>query len=179
MNCKGQCDNKFYANKDMDGYCSMCYILNKTGETKEEYTHRLALPLENAVGALACSDIQYKLFNDKLNSLYAWNMPLITVYLNIIKKELFFTAKQAENILKNKHMWKLQHIICSRVIDTWNMTDRHGVGECYYKDNNLKPKNTDFSDLKCPSGKIFQPEDIFNPNNLKFYHFIYNSMNNM
>ena len=173
--CKGQCNGKFKGTNKKEGYCSICYILNQTGESEEEYITRLKLPLKNAVKKLAVSDVGFKLFNEKLNNLYTWRTPLMAIYLYIYKKKIYLTAEQAGLLLGDKNLynkWKLEHIICSRVIDTWNLTGRHGVGSCYYKDNNTKPKNNDLSALSYPSGKIFQPEDIFDTTNIELYEIL-------
>jgi len=84
------------------------------------------------------------------------------------KKKIFFTAEQAENILKGKNNWVIEHLICSRVIDTWNIKD--GIGRCYYISNNMKPRRKDFKDLDYPSGKIFQAYDIIGRSNMDMYN---------
>lgn len=168
MECQGICNQKYYANEGLDGYCSVCYHLITKNITFDEYMKQVKKPLDDYVKKMACSDKQLEQVKQKLCNTFIWNNSLIQILYFMVKNNIFFTAKQVSNILERRYNWVLDHLFSSRVIDTWNI--KGGVGICYYISNNMKPRKKDFSDLAYPTGKIFQPYDIIGHQNMDLYN---------
>ena len=93
----------------------------------------------------------YKELEIKVLTLQLKNCKIISEIDYIIKKFdeklIYLTSVEAELILniikklkvKKPHIY--ENIICSKVIDFWNMTQKgHGVGACYYDNSGVKPK---------------------------------------
>ena len=150
MKCKGNCNEKYYANVNCDGYCSICYQLIVNNMTYDEYIEKKNLPLKMYVKKKACDERAVELIKQKLSNVYIWNNSLFQVFYIMTKNKIFFTAEQADDILKGKNNWIIDHLIYSRVIDTWNINN--GI------------------DLRYPSGKIFQACDIIGNNNMDMYN---------
>ena len=66
------------------------------------------------------------------------------------------SAAQALDVLqvlgaRGEYDYRYHHVVCSRVIDSWNLAGQHGIGHCYYGKLSDRDSATDLARLKHPS----------------------------
>jgi len=99
--------------------------LNKTKATLDTVAHKLAMNsqmLMHLKKSLRCNAVSPQTLGHQMRS---FGCPLIT---SLQAKELLETLRG-----RNETDYKYYHVLCSRVVDPWNLNNRdHGIGHCYY-----------------------------------------------
>lgn len=138
--CIGSCNGRFYGTIENKSLCSVCYILKQKNITFKQYYEERELPYNLVIDKLKSSDkkinaIQKILKNKDISDVY------VAITKFIIISNIYLSAEQSAQLINGKtNDASLCHAVSFCVIDTWNLNPiDHGVGSCYYGNNNRKP----------------------------------------
>ena len=142
---KCSCTNDLYAFYKIDNklYCSECYIKNG-GKNIYSLNNRYITNSPDEIFDILkivknYSSLQSKLFMKRLHVCKNYK-DLIEIIKDFDKSSYFLTSNDASKVLQiifnnfpndKKHIY--ENVICCKVLDYWNMTQKkHGVGACYF-----------------------------------------------
>lgn len=181
---KCSCDKDFFAFYKIKNklFCSKCYMDNggKLIIKKKAYKEDSEIEIVNTLNSI----YNFNKYEVKLILMQIKNcnkeQDLVSVMKEVEKKNIHFNSKQAEVILNNiknkfevKKPYIYENVICSKVVDYWNMQEKtHGVGYCYFSDWGEKPKTINDAILKSKNNR-----DAFS-NNFKKLESILLLLNN-
>lgn len=156
-----ECNQGFYSYFEFNSkkYCSKCYQMN-SGVILSHNPSTFPDDINEIINIL----LSVFNYNEKSNKILLHlfkNCKSINEFYDLFQKiyyqnQAFFLAKEAEiviNIIEQKMLTKkqkteLQHLICARVLDYWNMTfKKHKIGPCYYGNFGEKPNKINESIL--------------------------------
>tara|TARA_A100001011_G_C13739326_1_gene606804 strand:+ start:27 stop:518 length:492 start_codon:yes stop_codon:yes gene_type:complete len=121
---------KFWGSVNHRGLCSQCYNYGKN--YNEKFNEKIKMYVDQNI----CKN-QDLLYVIKWSSKQVNETMLINTIKELIRINKYITAKYAINLLRKNGLDtnKKSHIICSRIIDWWNITKKNGFNStelCYF-----------------------------------------------